>query len=173
MGVAAKLTLIVAMVAIVLGAQLLEREIAVRRAPALAAAKKAGKSAFADDPRRPPVDALTAPLEDVALPDVPAGPPGAAFAFGTPSGEQPANADGERLYVVQQGDTLGKIAKKTLGRETAWQLIYQRNKAEIPDVARLKVGATLHIPAPDDRATTRAKRHPEPPRKLTMAPRAR
>ena len=71
------------------------------------------------------------------------------------------------------GDTLGKIAKKMLGKETAWQLIYQRNKADIPDVARLKVGATLHIPAPDDRTTTRAKRHPEPPRKLTMALRAR
>ncbi|MGH7298329.1 MAG: LysM peptidoglycan-binding domain-containing protein [Polyangiaceae bacterium] len=186
MGVAAKLTLIVAMVAIVLGAQLLEREIAARREPAIAAAKRAGIVLGATDPDRPPIAALTAPLPEAVLPDVPAGSPESGAASGTPGiDDVAAGGNGERTYVVQPGDTLSRIARRMLGHEAAWQLIYQRNRAVIPDAARLKVGAALEIPlparssglasAPRDRARAKARHDAQhmPRRKLTTAPRAR
>ena len=174
MGVAAKITLIVAMVAIVIGAQLLEREIASRRDPVVAAARRAGIVLGTADPGRPPIAALTAPLPDVCLPTVPAGAPETGAASGTPGiDDAPTTSDGERAYVIRPGDTLSKIAKKTLGRESAWQLIYQRNRAEIPDAARLKVGGTLKIPALVGAAEPRDHARRVPPRKLTTAPRAR
>src|SRR5438094_89343 len=68
MGAAAKITLLLAMVAIVLGAQLLERELSARRG-ALLAARKSGLAIGAG---RAPLDKLTAPESrrkvDTAMP---------------------------------------------------------------------------------------------------------
>lgn len=150
MGVAAKLGLVLAMVALVLGAQLFERELAARR-----------RVRASDAAKRPPVLSLLEPLADAPLPQVPRGAPAAG------SGPAAATADaaGERVYIVQPGDNLAKIARKTLGREGAWTAIYERNRGAIPNPTRLQVGASLRIPA--------AAATPEPARQLTTGSRPR
>lgn len=50
-------------------------------------------------------------------------------------------------YTVKAGDTLSKIAKKIYGDETAYQKIYEANKALIgKDPNNIKVGQELKIP---------------------------
>lgn len=49
-------------------------------------------------------------------------------------------------YVVQSGDTLGKIAIKVYGDSSKWNLIYEANKATIPNKTRLQIGQPLIIP---------------------------
>src|SRR4051812_6819393 len=82
MGAAAKVTLLLAMVAIVLGAQLLERELSARRAR-VQADRKAGVAPL---PGRSglPLAALTSPLDDAGLPACPAGAPGELAPTGMP-----------------------------------------------------------------------------------------
>ena len=49
-----------------------------------------------------------------------------------------------KTYVVQSGDTLGKISSKVLGTTTAWKKIAEANGITNPK--HLKVGMTLNIP---------------------------
>lgn len=49
-------------------------------------------------------------------------------------------------YVVQDGDTLYKIAIKFYGKSSAWQLIREANKATISTDGRVKVGQTIVLP---------------------------
>lgn len=51
-----------------------------------------------------------------------------------------------RLYVVQEGDTLRTVAKKTLGDERNWVLIYQANSDRIQRAGELTPGQKLVIP---------------------------
>jgi nucleoid-associated protein YgaU len=161
MGAAAKIGLILAMVALVAGAQLIEHEIATSKArPGAkeARAERRGAPSAAPGgppaPGLPPLAALLAPLDDVGLPEVPPVGPGGGAAIASPEGIAAAEAAAspgaaaERTYIVQPGDTLAKIARKTLGREAAWQAIYERNRGTIRDPARLQVGTALRIPSP-------------------------
>lgn len=50
-------------------------------------------------------------------------------------------------YTVASGDTLGGIAKKTYGRESAWTAIRDANPGVNPN--NLKVGTALKLPAAD------------------------
>lgn len=50
-------------------------------------------------------------------------------------------------YTVQQGDTLRKIAREKLGDEKKWELIYEINKDQIPNVNEIKLGSVFKIPA--------------------------
>ena len=50
-------------------------------------------------------------------------------------------------YTVASGDTLGGIAKKTYGKETAWTAIQAANPGVNPN--NLKVGTVLQLPAAD------------------------
>ena len=52
-------------------------------------------------------------------------------------------------YTVQAGDTLGTIAKRTLGTARAWRRIAHANRARLPNPSRLEVGMTLRIPPPE------------------------
>ena len=52
-----------------------------------------------------------------------------------------------RKYVVQEGDILGEIAKRFLGKSTAWRAILKQNPTINPN--RLKVGTTIRIPHTD------------------------
>lgn len=62
----------------------------------------------------------------------------------TPSREASASpAD----YTVQDGDTLGAIAKRTLGSSGAWQAILDANKSVISEPEDLRPGMRLKIPA--------------------------
>jgi nucleoid-associated protein YgaU len=64
-----------------------------------------------------------------------------------PAGEraaaQPVSA---RTYTVQRGDTLSKIAEKTLGDPNQWRRLYQANKTRISNPDAVQVGLELTIP---------------------------
>ncbi len=49
-------------------------------------------------------------------------------------------------YVVQEGDTLYKIALKFYGRVSAWKSIRDANKATISTDGRVKAGQTIKLP---------------------------
>ena len=137
MGKTAKIGLIVAMVAVLFAGQLVERIFAQRRRDARA-------SHVAVE-----YEDLLKPLPDASLPGARGarGGRGRGPGGGPPTGLASA-PDGSRVYVIQPGDTLGKIAGKVYGSEAAWRPIFDRNRPSIPDPARLKVGTTLQIPAP-------------------------
>ena len=50
-------------------------------------------------------------------------------------------------YVVQEGDTLYRIAKKFYGRLSAWKAIRDANRAILPADNRLRAGDTLKLPS--------------------------
>ncbi|HVY60776.1 MAG TPA: LysM peptidoglycan-binding domain-containing protein [Planctomycetota bacterium] len=138
MGTTARIGLVLAMIALLFAGQLVEREFRRRRGE-----------------REPTIAAeyqdLLAPLPDAHLPARPAGHrPGAVTdgtrAPGAGAAALARNDEPAKAYVVQPGDTLGKIAKKLYGSEVAWKPIFEKNRALIPDPARLQVGAVLQIP---------------------------
>ena len=49
-------------------------------------------------------------------------------------------------YVVQEGDTLYKIAMRFYGRNSAWKLIREANKEAIGTDGRVRTGQTLRLP---------------------------
>ena len=51
-----------------------------------------------------------------------------------------------RTHVVQKGDTLYSISLRYYGNASAWEKIYQANKAALPSKDQLKVGQQLLIP---------------------------
>jgi nucleoid-associated protein YgaU len=61
--------------------------------------------------------------------------------------EPAAVAPATTTYTVAAGDTLGGIAKRTYGKETAWTAIQAANPGVNPN--NLKVGTVLQLPAAD------------------------
>lgn len=59
--------------------------------------------------------------------------------------EKSANKD-VRIYHVEAGDTLSKIAKKFYNDATLWDLIYQANRDALQSPSGIRVGQTLVIP---------------------------
>ena len=51
-----------------------------------------------------------------------------------------------RTYVVQKGDTLGKVAQDVYGQASRWTDIRDANKAALKGGIALKVGQELVIP---------------------------
>ena len=62
-------------------------------------------------------------------------------------GSGAAPAASTRLYTVQSGETLRSVAKKTLGDERHWVLIYQANSDRVQRAGELTPGQRLVIPA--------------------------
>lgn len=58
----------------------------------------------------------------------------------------PAAAAPSRIYVVLEGETLKSVARKTLGDERHWVLIYQANSDRIQRAGELSPGQKLVIP---------------------------
>lgn len=58
----------------------------------------------------------------------------------------PAAAPASRIYVVLEGETLKSVARKTLGDERHWVLIYQANSDRIQRAGELSPGQKLVIP---------------------------
>ena len=52
-----------------------------------------------------------------------------------------------RTYTVKAGDTLGKIAKETLGDAGAYMQIFNANKDQLTDPDKIKPGQVLKLPA--------------------------
>jgi nucleoid-associated protein YgaU len=55
-------------------------------------------------------------------------------------------APAERFHVVQKGETLGDIAKKTLGSAKRWPDIVKANKGTITDPDNVPAGLRIRIP---------------------------
>lgn len=53
---------------------------------------------------------------------------------------------GQRIYVVQHGDSLWKIARKQYGDGRAWRRIYDANRTKIADPSDVPIGTKLVIP---------------------------
>jgi len=51
-----------------------------------------------------------------------------------------------RVYVVQSGDSLGKIAKKVWGNANRWREIYDANRDKISNPNTIRAGQELQIP---------------------------
>lgn len=58
----------------------------------------------------------------------------------------PAAAPASRIYVVLEGETLKTVARKTLGDDRHWVLIYQANSDRIQRAGELTPGQKLVIP---------------------------
>ena len=54
---------------------------------------------------------------------------------------------GARTYTVKPGDTLGKIAKETLGDAGAYMKIFNANTDQLSDPDKIKPGQVLKLPA--------------------------
>lgn len=75
--------------------------------------------------------------------------PGAA-AGAAPAAQQqaaPKQTPAPKTYTVKSGDTLRKIAAKTLGSESRWKDLMDANKSVIKDPNALRAGAVLKIPS--------------------------
>ena len=66
--------------------------------------------------------------------------------------EAPPNAQPEapRIYVVQKGDSLSKIATTFYGSAKGWRRIFEANKDRIKDPDLIQPGWKLTIPEADD-----------------------
>jgi len=107
-------------------------------------------------PQASPGNAETpAPGSDGPRPVTPAratpGVGAASAASGAASGQ-------EQVHVVASGDTLSSIAKRYLGKESAWTAIARANPGVDPTAMR--VGTRLRIPAADAAGTTAAASTP-------------
>ena len=57
-----------------------------------------------------------------------------------------ADAATSRMYVVQAGDSLSKIAKKFYGKANSWNRIFEANKDVIKNPDIIQPGWKLQIP---------------------------
>ncbi|QDT55382.1 LysM domain/BON superfamily protein [Caulifigura coniformis] len=57
------------------------------------------------------------------------------------------NAQGEPYYIVGEGDTLGEIATRYLGKTLRSEEIYRMNQEQLPNPNNLKMGMILVMPA--------------------------
>ena len=68
---------------------------------------------------------------------------------GRPSGRSPgasSSSSGGEWYKVARGDNLERIARKKLGKRSAWRDIYAANRSRIKDAAVIREGQRLLIP---------------------------
>lgn len=52
----------------------------------------------------------------------------------------------ERIYIVQNEDSLSKISLKMYGSAVKWNIIYEANRDVLPSANSLKIGMKLRIP---------------------------
>ncbi len=105
----------------------------------------------ADASRTVPDDVLALGLEDDDGPRV-AVPQGRAVTLRqqperpAPKAEEPLHEERPATYVVEEGDTLYKLALRFYGRRSAWQKIRDANKATVTTDGRIQAGQTLVLP---------------------------
>lgn len=61
-------------------------------------------------------------------------------------GMKPGPTTAPKTYVVKEGDSLSKIAKRILGDADEWRKIYEANRDQIKDPDLIYPGQTLRIP---------------------------
>lgn len=106
-------------------------------AAAGAASKAAAAKAAADDAEKPlaPNPKALALFEEEEREE-------AAAAKENP----PKTPAAKRVHVVEEGETLGEIAKKYYGRKSAWRKIQDANKTKVPQDGKVQAGQELEIP---------------------------
>lgn len=100
----------------------------------------------------PPATAAPAPAPAAAAPT--AAPAPATAAVATPASapaEAPVQAEapaaaGERVHVVERGDTLGAIAKKYYGKAGLYPKVFDANRDVLDNPDVIKPGQKLRIP---------------------------
>lgn len=63
-----------------------------------------------------------------------------------PKAAEPAHEEKPPTYVVEEGDTLYKLALRFYGKRSAWQKIRDANKATVTTDGRIQAGQTLVLP---------------------------
>ncbi len=58
----------------------------------------------------------------------------------------PAGTSGEKVYVVQGGDSLSKISKKFYGDAGSWKRIFEANRDVVKNPDLIQPGWKLRIP---------------------------
>jgi len=113
-----------------------------------------------------PVTLFVAPQSDAQAPGIAAAP--VESTSPQPSAPRPAPAIANE-YVVQKGDSLALIARRTLGKESRWTEITALNPGLTPK--NLKVGTKLALP--DDATQSVAQPTPAAQKKTETAPKQR
>jgi nucleoid-associated protein YgaU len=86
-------------------------------------------------------------LEPAENPTAAAGQSRPAGQAGVPSAQGiPVEQVKSRLYTVERGDTLSKIAKQFYGDASAYNLIFEANRPMLKDPDEIYPGQTLRIP---------------------------
>ena len=65
---------------------------------------------------------------------------------GGPAAAGAAAATTAKTYTVKAGDTLGAIAKQTLGNASDYMQIFELNKDQLTDPNKIKPGQVLRLP---------------------------
>ncbi len=63
-----------------------------------------------------------------------------------PDTEEPSAQPQDRIYTVQKGDSLWRIASKELGSGKRWQEIYELNRSAISNPSLIYIGQELKLP---------------------------
>lgn len=71
---------------------------------------------------------------------------GSSSTAAAPAGAAAANAATDRMYTVQGGDSLSKIAKKFYGDANSWKRIFEANKDIVKNPDLIQPGWKLRIP---------------------------
>jgi nucleoid-associated protein YgaU len=74
-------------------------------------------------------------------------PPAAKADFSDVHSHVSSSVDQTKIYAVEAGDNLSKIARQFYGDANAWQRIFDANRDQLTDPDRIKVGQMLKIPA--------------------------
>ena len=70
---------------------------------------------------------------------------GSSSTAASPSGAE-AEAETDRMYIVQSGDSLSKISKKFYGNTNSWKRIFEANKDIVKNPDLIQPGWKLRIP---------------------------
>lgn len=110
------------------------------------AARPAGQFEIASGPvptvrTRPPAARPAAPANETVR-----NPPAIAPNSQAKGGPVPLPSRGPRAHVVQQGDTLYKLAQQYYGDRARWRDIFAANRNVMQTETDLKIGMTLRIP---------------------------
>lgn len=77
---------------------------------------------------------------------LPQGRPAEVVKREKPKAAEPAHEEKPPTYVVEEGDTLYKLALRFYGKRSAWQKIRDANKATVTTDGRIQAGQTLVLP---------------------------
>jgi nucleoid-associated protein YgaU len=85
-------------------------------------------------------------MDDPEKPDFSDVVSGSSSTAASPAGASEGNAPTARMYIVQSGDSLSKIAKKFYGNANTWKKIFDANRDVVKNPDVIQPGWKLQIP---------------------------